>query len=95
VFTNRRHNRLKILCWNGAGLWVLTKRSEQGTFSWPKTIEAGTTKLSIRPEALALPRKLGANPLTSSSNAQHHKRQSILPPTLTTFGPNYVIGYQA
>jgi transposase len=35
-------------------LWVLTKRLEEGTFSWPKAVEPGTTKLSIRPEALAM-----------------------------------------
>jgi transposase len=54
VFTNRRHNRLKILYFDGTGLWVLTKRLEQGTFSWPKQLEPGTTKLCVRPEALAL-----------------------------------------
>jgi len=54
VFINRRHNRIKILYFDGTGLWVMTKRLEQGTFSWPKCVEPGTTKLAIRPEALAL-----------------------------------------
>jgi transposase len=54
VFTNRRRTRLKILCWDGTGLWVCTKRLEQGTFSWPRSIEPQATKLQLTPEALAL-----------------------------------------
>jgi len=54
VFCNRRHTRIKILYWDGTGLWVLTKRLEKGTFSWPKTIAPGTTKLCLRAEALAM-----------------------------------------
>ena len=54
VFTNKRHTRIKILCWDGTGLWVLTKRLEKGTFSWPKIIEPGNTKLCLRAEALAM-----------------------------------------
>lgn len=54
VFTNRRHTRLKILYWDGTGLWLLMKRLEQGTFSWPQNIEAGRVKLKLTPEALAM-----------------------------------------
>jgi transposase len=54
VFSNRRHDRIKILYWDGTGLWVLSKRLEQGTFAWPKTLEPGTAKLCLRPEALAM-----------------------------------------
>lgn len=54
VFCNFRRTRLKILCWDGTGLWILTKRLEEGTFSWPKTNEAECTKLALAPQALAL-----------------------------------------
>lgn len=54
VFSNRRHTRIKIIYWDGTGIWLLTKRLEQGTFSWPRHVEPQTTKLSLTPQALAL-----------------------------------------
>jgi transposase len=54
VFTNKRRNRVKILYWDGTGLWVMIKRLEQGTFSWPKGIDVENGKLQLSPEALAL-----------------------------------------
>ena len=54
VFSNRRHTRIKILCWDGTGLWVLTKRLERGTFSWPRNLEAERVKLKLTPQALAM-----------------------------------------
>ncbi len=54
VFMNKRHTRLKVLYFDGTGLWLLTKRLEQGTFAWPKLAEIGAAKLALRPEALAM-----------------------------------------
>ena len=54
VFTNRRHSRLKILYFDGSGLWLLTKRLERGTFAWPEDDEAGRVKMRLAPEALAM-----------------------------------------
>ena len=54
VFCNRRRTRLKMLYFDGTGLWVLTKRLEEETFSWPKTAVAGAVKLKLTPEALAM-----------------------------------------
>jgi transposase len=53
VFSNAPHNRLKLLFWDGSGLWVCAKRLERGRFRWP-TAESGPTKVVLRPEELAL-----------------------------------------
>jgi len=54
VFTNKRHTRLKVLYFDGTGLWLMTKRLEEGTFAWPKPDEIGAAKLALRPEAFAM-----------------------------------------
>ncbi len=50
VFTNRRRNRLRLLWWDGTGLWTASKRLERGAFSWPAGDGAC---VGLRPEQLS------------------------------------------
>jgi transposase len=53
IFSNAQRNRLKLLFWDGSGLWVCAKRLERGRFRWPQA-EATQSKVVLSQEELAL-----------------------------------------
>lgn len=76
LFTNARRNRLKLLVYDGSGLWVAAKKLDGGRFRWPESNTA--TKIVLSQEELALlaggidlvetrPRKWHRKPLPEAS----------------------------
>ena len=53
LFANRDRTRLKVLVFDGSGLWVCAKRLEKGRFAWPKTGE-GQNRITMRAEELTM-----------------------------------------
>jgi transposase len=53
LFCNRGRNRMKVLVYDESGVWVLAKRLDRGTFSWPAT-DGNVVKVEYREEQLML-----------------------------------------
>lgn len=43
VFANRRADRLKVLVYDGTGMWLCTRRLQAGGFAWPREAGAAIT----------------------------------------------------
>lgn len=53
LFANRDRTRVKVLVFDGSGLWVCSKRLEKGRFAWPAAAE-GQTRIAMRAEELTM-----------------------------------------
>jgi transposase len=53
LFANAQRNRLKLLFYDGSGLWVCAKRLDKGRFRWPEAA-SGQTRVTLTHEELAL-----------------------------------------
>ena len=53
LFCNARGNRIKLLFFDGSGLWVCAKRLERGRFAWPQSGD-DQGKVVLSHEELAL-----------------------------------------
>jgi transposase len=53
VFCNRRRDRIKVLFFDGTGLWICAKRLERGSFNWPGDSEQ-TGKVTLDQQELGL-----------------------------------------
>ena len=54
VFRNRTGTTLKLLCYDGQGFWLCTKRLSQGRFTWWPTTQDARAHLSARELAIVL-----------------------------------------
>ena len=73
LFCNAQRNRLKVLVWDGSGLWVCAKRLEKGRFTWPESGH-GQGKVVLSHEELSL--LLGGIDLTKTKHKRWYRKAS-------------------
>jgi transposase len=71
AFTNARRNRLKLLVYDGSGLWVCAKKLDRGCFRWPD-VDSAVKKLVLSSEELAL--LLGGIDLTQTRPRKWYRK---------------------
>ena len=54
VFRNRAGTTLKLLCYDGQGFWLCTKRLSQGRFTWWPSAHTARYRLAARELAILL-----------------------------------------
>jgi transposase len=75
LFCNKGRNRLKVLYWDGSGLWICAKRLERGRFSWPSEGEQ-SARVTLSQEELSL--LLGGIDLTRTRRKNWYRKEVAL-----------------
>jgi transposase len=70
LFSNAQRNRLKLLFYDGSGLWVCAKRLEKGRFRWP-AVSSEEVKIVLSTEELVL--LLGGIDLSQAERRRWHR----------------------
>ena len=73
LFTNARRNRLKLLVYDGSGLWICAKKLDGGRFRWPET-DSTVNKIVLSHEELTL--LLGGIDLNQTSRRAWYRKVS-------------------
>jgi transposase len=74
VFCNSRRNRLKVLYWDGSGLWICSKRLEKGRFSWPAQ---GDDQGRVRMSSEELTLLVGGIELSRSRKKEWYRKEVV------------------
>jgi len=77
LFCNAPRNRLKLLFWDGSGLWVCAKKLEKGTFRWPE-VSGEQRKVQLSQEELTL--LVGGIDLREAERRRWYRREVAEPP---------------
>jgi transposase len=43
LFCNKARNRIKLICWDGNGVWLCARRLNQGSFHWATSTDLSFT----------------------------------------------------
>ncbi len=78
LFSNARRNRLKLVVYDGSGLWVCAKKLDGGRFRWPGT-DSALKKIVLSHEELAM--LLGGIDLAQTQRRKWFRKSPIEEPT--------------
>ena len=74
LFANSRRNRLKLLVYDGSGLWVCAKKLDGGRFRWPDG-DSAVKKIVLSNEELSL--LLGGIDLAETERRKWYRKPPV------------------